>query len=56
MRHTAEAVENAGADLPGPVELLAAGHAHVRNVPGSTTACVAVMRPEGVLEARPSVA
>ena len=50
MQGSADAVE-AAADSPmDPVKALRAGHGTVQSVPGSCTACVAIMHPDGELQ------
>ena len=50
MQGSADAVE-AAADSPmDPIKALRAGHGTVQSVPGSCTACVAIMHPDGELQ------
>ena len=50
MQGAADHVEAAEEEALDPVKVLRAGHAQVQSLPGSCTACVAVMHPEGELQ------
>ena len=56
MQGSADAVEAAADERMDPVRALRAGHAGVQNVPGSCTACVAVMHPDGEMQVPPRTA